>query len=110
MVNVGQDAGVGVALLRTSLVYSKIGKSSSVRRSIPRLTALTMMALTVLQDSRVSVHTACVVGQASSSFMTNPAIKVVTLGPGYGQLIDSDACLDPQCQLSAFKSPQPDFF
>jgi hypothetical protein len=32
--------------------------SSSVRRSMPRSTALTMMALTVLQDSRVSVRTA----------------------------------------------------
>ena len=35
--------------------------------SMPRSTALTIMALTVLQDSRVSVHTACVVGQACSS-------------------------------------------
>ena len=37
-----------------------------------------MMALTVFQDSRVSVHTACVVGQACSSLMTNPANNVVT--------------------------------
>jgi hypothetical protein len=43
-----------------------------------------MLALTVLQDSLVSVQTACVVGQACSSLMTNPAIKVapLALSPG----------------------------
>jgi hypothetical protein len=52
--------------------------SSSVRRSIPRSTALTMMALTVLQENRVSVRTVCVVGQASSNLITKAAIRVVT--------------------------------
>ena len=55
-----------------------VAVAPSVRRSIPRPTALTMMALTVLQDSRVSVQTACVVGQASNSLMTNAAIMAVT--------------------------------
>ena len=57
-VDVGQDAGVSVALSELSSSMPRYAISSSVRRSMPRSTALTMMALTVLQDSRVSVRTA----------------------------------------------------
>ena len=57
-INVVQDRGVGVPTCRTLLVNPNVAISSSVRLSIPRSTALSMIALTVLQDSRVRAQTA----------------------------------------------------
>jgi hypothetical protein len=45
---------IGVAIFRTLLIDAKERASSSVRHCILRPTALTVMALTVLQDNRVA--------------------------------------------------------